>query len=152
MDGHRHREANERGAGEAIGRVIGGDRVRAVFPESAVVAVRVRRWAEIVERDERGECERGEERHIHAAVLFVGQFSDQLRELRLRFPPQDLLRLCRVAAAVAKVGGAQQLGARLDVIVRAFVELFRLWRNIDRELEQDPRASQRAGPHGLAAS
>jgi len=54
---------NERGAGEAIGRVIGGDRVRAVFPESAVVAVRVRRGAEIVERDERGECERGEERH-----------------------------------------------------------------------------------------
>jgi len=44
-------------------------------------------------------------------------------------------------------------GARLDVIVRAFAELFRLWRNIDRELEQDPRAAgRRAGPHGLAAS
>ena len=31
-------------------------------------------------------------------------------------------------------------GARLDVIVRAFVELFRLWRNLDRELAHDPRA------------
>jgi glycosyltransferase involved in cell wall biosynthesis len=43
-------------------------------------------------------------------------------------------------------------GARLDVIVRAFVELFRLWRKLDRELEQDPRASSRPGPRGLAAS
>jgi glycosyltransferase involved in cell wall biosynthesis len=43
-------------------------------------------------------------------------------------------------------------GARLDVIVRAFVELFRLWRNLDRELEQDPRAGRRAGPPGLATS
>jgi glycosyltransferase involved in cell wall biosynthesis len=40
-------------------------------------------------------------------------------------------------------------GARLDVIVRAFVELFRLWRNIDRELEQDPRAGARSGSHGF---
>jgi hypothetical protein len=38
-------------------------------------------------------------------------------------------------------------GARPDVILRAFVELFRLWRNIDSELEQDPRASARSGPH-----
>jgi glycosyltransferase involved in cell wall biosynthesis len=36
-------------------------------------------------------------------------------------------------------------GARVDVIVRAFVELFRLWRHIDIELEQDPRATARAG-------
>ena len=43
-------------------------------------------------------------------------------------------------------------GARLDVIVRAFAELFRLWRNLDRELEQDPRAGARPGPRGLAAS
>ena len=43
-------------------------------------------------------------------------------------------------------------GARPDVIVRAFAELFRLWRNLDRELEQDPRAGARAGPRGLAAS
>lgn len=42
-------------------------------------------------------------------------------------------------------------GARLDVIVRAFVELFRLWRNLDRELEQDPRAGRSPGPRGLAA-
>jgi glycosyltransferase involved in cell wall biosynthesis len=42
-------------------------------------------------------------------------------------------------------------GARLDVIVRAFAELFRLWRNLDRELEHDPRAGARPGPRGLAA-
>jgi glycosyltransferase involved in cell wall biosynthesis len=42
-------------------------------------------------------------------------------------------------------------GARIDVIVRAFVELFRLWRNLDRQLEQDPRAGARPGPRGLAA-
>jgi len=42
-------------------------------------------------------------------------------------------------------------GARLDVIVRAFVELFRLWRNLERELEQDPRAGRSPGPRGLAA-
>jgi glycosyltransferase involved in cell wall biosynthesis len=36
-------------------------------------------------------------------------------------------------------------GARPDVIVRAFVELFHLWRNLDRELHTDPRARQRAG-------
>lgn len=39
-------------------------------------------------------------------------------------------------------------GARPDVIVRAFVELFRLWRNVDRELAQDPRAGARAGRRG----
>jgi glycosyltransferase involved in cell wall biosynthesis len=33
-------------------------------------------------------------------------------------------------------------GAKLSVIVRAFAELFRLWRNLDRELNQDPRAAQ----------
>jgi len=43
-------------------------------------------------------------------------------------------------------------GARLDVIVRAFVELFRLWRNLKRELEQDPRAGTRAGPRGATAN
>lgn len=31
-------------------------------------------------------------------------------------------------------------GARPDVIVRAFRELFQLWRNLDRELAEDPRA------------
>jgi glycosyltransferase involved in cell wall biosynthesis len=36
-------------------------------------------------------------------------------------------------------------GARPDVIVRAFVELFRLWRNLDRELHADPRARRRTG-------
>ncbi len=43
-------------------------------------------------------------------------------------------------------------GARPDVIVRAFVELFRLWRNIDRELHADPRAQGRiGGGRGVAA-
>jgi glycosyltransferase involved in cell wall biosynthesis len=43
-------------------------------------------------------------------------------------------------------------GARLDVIVRAFAELFRLWRNLDRELEQDPRAGAARGQRGVTAS
>jgi glycosyltransferase involved in cell wall biosynthesis len=34
-------------------------------------------------------------------------------------------------------------GARLDVIVRAFSELFRLWRHLDHELSSDPRAKTR---------
>jgi glycosyltransferase involved in cell wall biosynthesis len=34
-------------------------------------------------------------------------------------------------------------GARPDVIVRAFAELFRLWRNLDSELAADPRARGR---------
>lgn len=34
-------------------------------------------------------------------------------------------------------------GARPEVIVRAFVELFRLWRNLDGELSADPRAQAR---------
>jgi glycosyltransferase involved in cell wall biosynthesis len=43
-------------------------------------------------------------------------------------------------------------GARLDVIVRAFVELFRLWRNLDSELSADPRAQERlGGGRGIAA-
>jgi glycosyltransferase involved in cell wall biosynthesis len=41
-------------------------------------------------------------------------------------------------------------GARPDVIVRAFMELFRLWRNLDRELREDPRATARL--RGIAAS
>ena len=36
-------------------------------------------------------------------------------------------------------------GARPAVIVRAFVELFRLWRKLDRDLSADPRAQGRAG-------
>jgi glycosyltransferase involved in cell wall biosynthesis len=45
-------------------------------------------------------------------------------------------------------------GARLDVIVRAFVELFHLWRNLDRELAEDPRRGQARGRlkgHGSSA-
>jgi glycosyltransferase involved in cell wall biosynthesis len=36
-------------------------------------------------------------------------------------------------------------GARPDVIVRAFTELFRLWRKIDSDLHADPRARGRTG-------
>ena len=41
-------------------------------------------------------------------------------------------------------------GARREVILRAFVELFRLWRNLDAELQNDPRARARASG-GIAA-
>jgi len=38
------------------------------------------------------------------------------------------------------------------VIVRAFSELFRLWRNLDSELQADPRAKGRMdGGRGIAA-
>jgi glycosyltransferase involved in cell wall biosynthesis len=39
-------------------------------------------------------------------------------------------------------------GARLDVIVRAFSELFRLWWNLDRELSEDPRVAA-LSTHGV---
>ena len=43
-------------------------------------------------------------------------------------------------------------GARMDVIVRAFVELFRLWRNLESELRADPRAREHpGGGRGVAA-
>jgi glycosyltransferase involved in cell wall biosynthesis len=42
-------------------------------------------------------------------------------------------------------------GARPDVIVRAFVELFHLWRHLERELHEDPRARTRTGHRGMAA-
>jgi glycosyltransferase involved in cell wall biosynthesis len=43
-------------------------------------------------------------------------------------------------------------GARLDVIVRAFVELFRLRRNLNTQLQADPRARGRmGGGRGIAA-
>jgi glycosyltransferase involved in cell wall biosynthesis len=42
-------------------------------------------------------------------------------------------------------------GARPDVIVRAFSELFRLWRNLDSELQNDPRA-QGSASRGMAAN
>jgi glycosyltransferase involved in cell wall biosynthesis len=43
-------------------------------------------------------------------------------------------------------------GARPEVIVRAFAELFRLWRNLDTELSADPRAQERlGGGRGIAA-
>src|ERR671932_2089457 len=49
-------------------------------------------------------------------------------------------------------------GARLSVIVRAFVELFHLWRNLDRELAEDPKRAHTSrrltadGPHRLDAN
>jgi glycosyltransferase involved in cell wall biosynthesis len=42
-------------------------------------------------------------------------------------------------------------GARPGVIVKAFVELFRLWRNLDAELQADPRAQRRVRGGGVAA-
>jgi glycosyltransferase involved in cell wall biosynthesis len=39
-------------------------------------------------------------------------------------------------------------GARLHVIVRAFLELFHLWRNLDRELAEDPRRQRMGGLAG----
>jgi hypothetical protein len=44
-------------------------------------------------------------------------------------------------------------GARPDVILRAFVELFALWRNLNRELHADPKKHSESGDgQGIAAS
>jgi len=77
-------------------------------------------------------------------ATFSAEFLIKSRRLGFRIKELPVCHFPRTAG--------NPTGARFDVIVRAFVELFRLWRNIDRELEQDPRAGRRAGPHGLAAS
>jgi glycosyltransferase involved in cell wall biosynthesis len=77
-------------------------------------------------------------------ATFSAEFLIKSRRLGFRIKELPVGHLPRTAGSPT--------GARLDVIVRAFVELFRLWRNLDRELDQDPRAGRRPGPRGLAAS
>jgi glycosyltransferase involved in cell wall biosynthesis len=77
-------------------------------------------------------------------ATFSAEFLNKARRLGFRIKELPVNHFPRTAG--------RPTGARIDVIVRAFVELFRLWRNIDRELEQDPRARAGHDPRGLAAS
>jgi glycosyltransferase involved in cell wall biosynthesis len=76
-------------------------------------------------------------------ATFSAEFLIKARRLRFGVKELPVSHFPRTAGSPT--------GARLDVIVRAFSELFRLWRNLERELEQDPRAGARPGPRGLAA-
>jgi hypothetical protein len=75
-------------------------------------------------------------------ATFSAEFLIKARRLGFRVKELPVNHLPRTAGSPT--------GARLDVIARAFWELYRLWRNLDRELEHDPRATARTGPPGLA--
>jgi glycosyltransferase involved in cell wall biosynthesis len=75
---------------------------------------------------------------VHArGATFSAEFLIKARRLGFRVREIPVGHFPRTAGSPT--------GARPDVIVRAFVELFHLWRNLDRELHADPRARQRAG-------
>jgi glycosyltransferase involved in cell wall biosynthesis len=65
-------------------------------------------------------------------ATFSAEFLIKARRLGFRVKELPVCHYPRTAGSPT--------GARLHVIVRAFLELFRLWRNLDRELAQDPRA------------
>src|SRR5919199_2632535 len=74
---------------------------------------------------------------VHArGATFSAEFLIKARRLGYRVKELPVRHFPRTAGSPT--------GARPDVIVRAFVELFRLWLNIDRELASDPRARTRA--------
>jgi glycosyltransferase involved in cell wall biosynthesis len=77
---------------------------------------------------------------VHArGATFSAEFLIKARRLGFRVTELPVGHYPRTAGSPT--------GARPDVIVRAFVELFRLWRNLDSELHTDPRAQRR----GVAA-
>jgi glycosyltransferase involved in cell wall biosynthesis len=82
---------------------------------------------------------------VHArGATFSAEFLIKARRLGFRIEELPVSHLPRTAGSPT--------GARPDVIVRAFVELFRLWRNLDSELQTDPRAKGRmGGGRGMAA-
>ncbi len=82
---------------------------------------------------------------VHSrGATFSAEFMIKARRLGFHVKELPVSHLPRTAGSPT--------GARPDVIVRAFVELFRLWRNLDRELHADPRAQGRiGGGRGLAA-
>jgi glycosyltransferase involved in cell wall biosynthesis len=81
---------------------------------------------------------------VHArGATFSAEFLIKSRRLGFHVKEMPVSHLPRTAGSPT--------GARPDVIVRAFVELFRLWRNLDRELHEDPRARTRTGQPGMAA-
>ena len=77
---------------------------------------------------------------------------DVLRRVSDQGPPPGLPRQRAAREPPATRTAGSPTGARPDVIVRAFAELFRLWRNLDNELHADPRARDRmGGGRGVAA-
>jgi len=82
---------------------------------------------------------------VHArGATFSAEFLIKARRLGFRVKELPVGHFPRTAGSPT--------GARPDVIVRAFVELFRLWRNLDSELQADPRARGRmGGGRGIAA-
>ena len=73
---------------------------------------------------------------VHArGATFSAEFLIKARRLGFRLKELPVSHFPRTAGSPT--------GARPDVIVRAFVELFRLWRNLDSELAADPRARDR---------
>jgi glycosyltransferase involved in cell wall biosynthesis len=82
---------------------------------------------------------------VHArGATFSAEFMIKARRLGFHVKELPVSHFPRTAGSPT--------GARLDVIFRAFVELFRLWRDIDRELHADPRARARTGGGGVAAN
>ncbi len=70
---------------------------------------------------------------VHArGATFSAEFIVKARRLGFRVKQLPVSHFPRTAGSPT--------GARPDVIVRAFKELFQLWRNLDRELAEDPRA------------
>jgi glycosyltransferase involved in cell wall biosynthesis len=82
---------------------------------------------------------------VHArGATFSAEFLIKARRLGFRVTELPVSHFPRTAGSPT--------GARPDVIVRAFSELFRLWRNLDNELQADPRAKGRmGGGRGIAA-
>jgi glycosyltransferase involved in cell wall biosynthesis len=81
---------------------------------------------------------------VHArGATFSAEFLIKARRLGFRVKELPVGHFPRTAG--------NPTGARPEVIVRAFVELFHLWRNLERELQDDPRAQTRMGQPGVAA-
>jgi glycosyltransferase involved in cell wall biosynthesis len=81
---------------------------------------------------------------VHArGATFSAEFLIKARRLGFRVKELPVGHFPRTAGSPT--------GARPEVIVRAFVELFHLWRNLERELQDDPRAQTRMGQPGVAA-
>jgi glycosyltransferase involved in cell wall biosynthesis len=75
---------------------------------------------------------------VHArGATFSAEFMIKARRLGFRVKELPVSHFPRTAGSPT--------GARPDVIARAFVELFRLWRNLDSELQADPRAQNHMG-------
>jgi glycosyltransferase involved in cell wall biosynthesis len=72
---------------------------------------------------------------VHArGATFSAEFLVKARRLGFRVRELPVSHYPRTAGSPT--------GARLSVIVRAFVELFHLWRNLDRELAEDPKQAR----------